>query len=644
MNIYFEELTLTLRKERVVIPFSSFNFFYGKMGAGKSSIARLLNFTLGGNIELTPVLQQEFVSITLNLVVGGVHLSVFRQRDSPQVVASWADYELAIPARKPQGEVLEGTGVEVLSDLLFYLAGLTLPKVRRSKVNDDSAIMRLSFRDLFWYCYLDQDNIDSSFFNLESEAFYAKKLKSRDVLRYVIGFYQERVSELESQLEGLRTKRLQLTEGAKALQRALEMADVENEEQITTRIKTLRISVESYETKVVNLRNQQTKNVGHVVEQLRGNGREISLSIEQTEKSLADIRRVIQELQRHRNEIQVLSVKFRRATEARAVLNGVTFDNCPRCAQDLPTRQDSVCGVCGQSEPEPESQTGEIETAKQDVVARLKELDESITLRQNQLKKSERQLSLLEREKQEIDSRISEASANYDPPLLSQLLNLEYERASAQQEVLQLERLQHLPARVVQMREEAAVIQVEESSLREELKLAREGAERDTSNLRKLEDLFLDCLVRAKIPGITAQSSVHITSPDFLPEVQSPESGDMIVDSFANMGSNGKKTLFKCCFALAIHRLAVEISANLPTILILDTPMKNVSAFENQEQFEGFYTLLYELAASELTDTQLLIIDNDFFAPANQSIDLNKRHMTLNNVAEPPLVPYVLEN
>ena len=45
-----------------------------------------------------------------------------------------------------------------------------------------------TMRDLLWYCYLDQDEFDSSFFYLEDSAPFYKRNKSRDVLRYVIGF------------------------------------------------------------------------------------------------------------------------------------------------------------------------------------------------------------------------------------------------------------------------------------------------------------------------------------------------------------------------------------------------------------------------------------------------------------------------
>ena len=64
--------------------------------------------------------------------------------------------------------MVAGTGIEVLSDLFFHLGGVTPPKVRRSKLKEDSDLERLSLRDLLWYCYLDQDTIDNEFFHLDA--------------------------------------------------------------------------------------------------------------------------------------------------------------------------------------------------------------------------------------------------------------------------------------------------------------------------------------------------------------------------------------------------------------------------------------------------------------------------------------------
>jgi len=63
--------------------------------------------------------------------------------------------------------------------------------------------------------------MDSSFFNLDHEANDWKRLKSRDVLRFLIGFHQEQVAELEAQVELARTERLRCEAGASAIRDAL---------------------------------------------------------------------------------------------------------------------------------------------------------------------------------------------------------------------------------------------------------------------------------------------------------------------------------------------------------------------------------------------------------------------------------------
>lgn len=179
------------------------------------------------------------------------------------------------------------------------------------------------------------------------------------------------------------------------------------------------------------------------------------------------------------------------------------------------------------------------------------------------------------------------------------------------------------------------------SKTRSELKEARERAEKDTQNLSRLKELFIDCLVRAKIPGFLPDDIVEMKQPHFLPEVASAGSGDLAVTSFTNLGSGGKKTLFKCCFAVAVHRLAVEVGAMLPTLLIIDSPMKNISERENRAQFEGFFEMLYDLCNSELKGTQFILIDKELCPPPEGFLPSFKaRHMTPDDDKNPPLIRY----
>ncbi len=170
MNIQFTDIVITFKKSHEQIDFKDFNYFYGQMGAGKSSIVRLIDFCLGGDLgktEMTPALQDEFVSASLSLKVAESPLVLERNAHSNKIRARWSaaeqQFEVLIPVRTAAEEVLPGTGVEVLSDLIYYLAGKKPPKVRQSKIKDDSELERLSLRDLLWYCYLDQDSMDSSF-------------------------------------------------------------------------------------------------------------------------------------------------------------------------------------------------------------------------------------------------------------------------------------------------------------------------------------------------------------------------------------------------------------------------------------------------------------------------------------------------
>ena len=177
-------------------------------------------------------------------------------------------------------------------------------------------------------------------------------------------------------------------------------------------------------------------------------------------------------------------------------------------------------------------------------------------------------------------------------------------------------------------RTRVADIQVQETRLRAKLKEARQVAEKDATNINTLKDLFLDCLVRSEVPGITANDIVEISSNTYLPELHPPGLADTTIASFSTVSSGGKKTLFKCCFAVAMHRLAVQVGAPLPEILIIDSPMKNISERENREQFEGFYNMIYQLKADELSTIQFILIDKEYTPPPDDlKLAIYSRHM-----------------
>ncbi len=657
MRVRLTELHLSFKKRKELIRFTDFSYFHGQIGSGKSTIARLVDFCLGGNLgesEMTPALQSEFVSASLQLEVEETLVDLRRDSTSNLIRANWKQgddvIEVMVPARKAEGEVIPESGIEVVSDLIYVLAGHTPPKVRKSKQKEESDLGRLSLRDLLWYCYLDQDSMDSSFFHLDHDADHFKRLKSRDVLRFLVGFHQEQVSELEVKLERHRTERLKCEAGSKAIKEALSEAEIASENELVGVRRELEQKLKNVEASIDGSRADLESVRPHAMENLQSEARLLTNQIAELERVSSEIRELITNDRAHKNELLSLSTRFRRSQSARAVLGGVEFSDCPRCGRELPERETDMCRVCGRAHAA--ETTGNLDelAEEKDLDSRVAELSDLIERYTKAVRKNDRHIREIRSYKAAIDVNLNRVAADYDSAYLANTLEAERTRAALRQELTDLQRIEILVRRIGSLSDRVEKLVVEEQKLRKELKEARENAEKDTKNLARLQTLFLDCLLRAKLPGFYSDDSVEMKAPSFLPEVSSAGGGDLAVISFGNLGSGGKKTLFKCCFAVAVHLLASEIDALLPTIFIIDSPMKNISERENREQFEGFFEMLYGLSSTELRGTQFIVIDKEMSSPPEGYLpSFSERHMRPNKQGTdpitnlfPPLISYYI--
>lgn len=646
MKFNLVSLKLSLRRADEQIDFSKLSYFWGQMGAGKSSIARLVDYCLGGSIQLSPALQAEFVSATLTVELERATLSIERARDATDVFASWEDdqgpFSVVIPARVAAGEVIPETGVETLSDLVFWLSEINPPRVRKSKAKADSKIIRLSLRDLLWYCYLDQDHIDSSFFYLEESAEFYMRLKSRDVIRYVIGYHDERVADLEAELDQLRANRTARMASIDSLSKALAEVGIESDAQVAEREARLRESIARVSAELESMRiGRREAQTTHAADELMKVARGLGSDIAKLDVDADELRAMRDRHVRHRNEIDMLGLKFRRSAEAREILGDVAFRACPRCTQTLPTRPAQCCDVCGQQDLVDLADPAEVASLEADIASRRAELNEAIAAIDSNLAKIRVRRAGLLQTKDKAEADINRAMAEQDSAFLSLSLLKERERAALEAELASIAWLLRLPLLLQQQREALAQIVALEQAKREALKDARASAEADRTSLDRFARYFLDCLVLSGVPGIQRDDHVELAPPDFYPAILSADASDLTRSTFTSLSSGGKKTLFKCCFAIALHRIAAQLHAPLPELLIIDSPMKNISERENKAQFEGFYRMLYQLKAGELRQTQFVLIDKEFFAPpADLAAGVTNRHMQPDSDEHQPLIRY----
>lgn len=657
MNIQISNLTVRCRKGVYSNYFSEkITYFYGKMGAGKSTILHLIDFCLGNELIETPALQQEFLGADLMLNINGKQVGISRDKGSNQVNVSWIvsseeAFSVVAPT-KPSNDsstLVPGTKVQSLSDLIFFLADLEPPKVRKSKLKEDTELIRLSFRDLMWYCYLDQDEIDSSFFYLGRDEHDFKRLKSRDVMRLILGFHQEQVALLESKLYETRQRRHTLLETALQIEKFLSENNIANTLEIELELIAVSEEILNKKLEIKNIKETYIPNNGHILDKYKLQARDYMRSIDEFTNIIKDLQYQISRRRKLQNEYNVASVKVSRSNISRQLLNGINFCNCPQCGQTLEEREEleDACPLCLQSVND-NTNIDEVEILKADLRARQMELNESLQRLERQLSAVAREKVALTESKSKLDHRILELEKEYDSAFLAKARELERNIGEYEGRKSELKNLLPLPQKVEQVRLEVEILASEETKLKIQLLEARRNAEMDASNLEELKKLFVENLSIVGFPGIAPNDFIEINTTDFIPRLTRYGNNELFTTEFANLGSGGKKTIFKCCYVLAIHRLAARKGIDIPSFLMIDTPMKNISERENRDIFAGFYNLIYKLYSGELSSKQLIIVDKEFYSPTNteyssQFDDENSlfvKHMTPDDPLNPPLIEY----
>jgi hypothetical protein len=647
MNIHFSTLTLNCRLSKEIINFSTqISFFHGKISAGKSSIARLIDYCLGGDLEKTTAITKELVSVELVAHIGEYEVLFEREaRGSNQVQVTWRTSKgetgsvlAPLQAKQSSGPIWEDN-VYNLSDLIFYLLGINPIKVRRSKRDPDTPLVRLSFRDIMWYCYLEQDHLDSSFFRLD-ETFVQQK--SRDVMRFTVGYYTQRLNDLEIELEDIRDQHYGKIEAAKQLRSFLDQYGYSSEEEVKNMEEDINKNLQNVHNEQQELRKGYTPKI-HLTDDLRNHLRIISENLAKEQQILIDLHDKVDELKSLKAELTSAKFKLARSESASNILSGVIFECCPSCGVKIESKRsekDAKCYLCGNiKEININEFSDNAEMTRRDLTSRIEEIDESLKRQEKAICIQQRNITDLEETKIVLDNRLKEELKNYDSNFLARTRDIDIKIATLEERLRGLNRTKEMFKSVIKLEFEADQLKSNEEKLKRELSNENTKLKNADKIIKEIEETFLDSLLRVKVPGVGVEDKVEINRKTWMPSI-SPNGDKTFKYDFYNAGSGGKKTLLKVCYTLAVHKVAAENDLPLPTFLIIDTPMKNIGEDVNKDIFINFYQYLYELAEKSLNNVQFIIIDKECIKPVSNQIAFKERYMTPDEDDNPPLITY----
>jgi hypothetical protein len=642
MKLSLDTLVLLCRGSEERIQFSHrLSFFHGEMSTGKSTIAELLDYCLGGSLQKTPAIQSELVGVQLQAVAGDVRLLIERNPSTSSTVElTWEGNEEIgrenFPIIAGERPVL-GEDIYNYSDFLLRHLGSPLLKVRKRKGDPDSALQRLSFRDFYKFCYLDQPDLDSSFFLLEQSI---RMEKSKDVLRYVLGFHSDRLNELQNDLSEVRQLQRTMRETAKQIDEFLQRYGFNSKDQIALEIDRLNDEEEKLETEI-----EDQSAVGlppsTVAEEDQFTVNGLTEAIASKTEAISEIRRRLSEQEALIAEFIAMKFKLVRSSTASELLKGADFHACPACGTDVAPKSDGIhCVLCKSDlDAAPGGFEGDSAVMERDLSDRIDDLKRSV----QRLKRShERQVADLDglaKARVDTQTRVDSARKQVESEYIKRARRLEARRGAIKERRSLLVRIKGMPDEVEAKLLEADRLSGRIAELERDIQTEQGRFEEGRSNVRALERNFHLLLRAIHFPEIKEDDKVFLNQRTWFPYIH-PKGNEALAWTFSDAGSGGKMVLFKICFALALHLTAAQRDLPIPRIFIVDSPMKNITPDINPEIFQHFYRELYRLLQNELRTSQCIVVDQTYFEPPDDFDDHSQRLLTKSDPAHPPLIGY----
>lgn len=535
----------------------------------------------------------------------------------------------------PQPTALLGDDVYNLSDLIFHLCGVSPIRVRQRSRDPESPMIRLSIRDVWWYCYLEQTHLDSSFFRLE-DPFRGRK--SQDAMRFFTGLHSERLSQLEvdymktlDEQRGKREAVVQIRAFMKQFELGSEIDLIAQLEQVQRHL----AEVDARRRELEQARAAATHPSDPLRQQLRALGAEIAGLAQSVDES----QEVISKQKALRAEFITAKVKAERTNQAAEILDSVRYQRCPECATDISQRPDRAgsCHLCGSATAGAAPSSSEAEALRRDLNDRIDQLADSIGRREREQARSRRRLTRLEQDKRELDLRLQRELARYDSAYVESIRAVEREAATLTERMKSLRHLQQLPQAIDDLEEQAGALQGRLDNVRSAIEDERTRLRNADANIGAIAAEFKRVMLSVAFPGVSKADEIVIDPQTWRPVVIH---GDQQW-SFCDTGSGGKKTLFNVCYALAVHAVALERGMPVPPLLVIDSPTKNISDDENPELVRRLYDEIYRLARRDDhgNAVQFLLIDSDLVVPREPIPGFKQRRLA-GEPDSPSLIPY----
>ncbi|APH04177.1 hypothetical protein [Bacillus weihaiensis] len=639
-NLKINKLVLVGRDKNYVVEFhKGLNIIYGDSDTGKSSILNLVNYLLGSkNIYMYEELEihgkEALLEVLLNGELFTIKRDIFNPNDFIEVYpSSIEDMEGTFPLEF--GPDYKKTGPNgFFSDFLLESLNIPLIEVKQAPTKADSKTIRLSFRDIFKFCYLNQDDVGNR--DMLDRKNFSVFTKNKETFKFIHNLLDTQILQMEKELSEKRRKKNELLAEYKIISTFLRDAKFETEDSINHKIEQISLELKFVEREISKI-NTTLLSDTEKFEDLREDILLLEQQISETHVGKSIKETQLEQNVRLRKEYKKDIDKLKAAIEIKEALpehDGELDLSCPVC--DNAIVLDSHDNTIIQYEEQMlKNEIKKIKSRIDDIDGLIIEQRNAVYIFEDNLRKWKNELA---EKKNTLDMNTKEIIS----PYLAQRDEMMSKRATIYETKQRILYFQKVRTKLNKLNHNAETIQEQITELEGKLEGLKNGTPEIEQVIGDIADILSDYL---QIIPIRNAHGISINKNSLLPVVRNKD--------YHNLTSGGLRTIVSIGYFISLLKYGANNNTYLPSILMIDTLAKYLGTNDTssnadiiREIFddEGLkdpkkYVNLYKYLVSlheNLSDThQIIVVDNQL--PRGLEVTLKQfvvKHFSVDGIGD----------
>ncbi len=573
-SILINQLIVVGRRKNYTINFNKgVNIIYGDSATGKSSILNLIDYLLGSKVfdtypEIESAGKYAVLDIDLNEVRYCIKRDIFDAKKPIEVYqCEFSDIDKhAVKKYSPTfNKSVIQKDLPIFSEFLITSLDLTNLMIKQSPSKDDSELVRLSFRDLMKFCYIDQDDLGSKkYFNSDN---YSLQAKNQEVFKYIFNTLDNQISELAQDISTKTQLKNSTDTKLTTVSEFLRESEFGEAINFDNEISAIDLDTISLKEGISELNKKMVVDT-EVQRAIQSTMDEIDLNKKTLKKDLYECERKIEQFSRLKNDYSTDIVKFNSSIEAMNSIGKIQEEVsiCPICDNTL--KVESAKERFKISSPDKISQ--ELVSLKR----RIKDSSSIINQSKSSWDTIKLQLSELEHQETESLKLIEKNTKELTSPYLVERDILVTKLGSLQ------EKRQSLVSKL-KIRNQQNNLSITIRSLElsiDGLKVRLEKLEASTPSMSNLLSNLANSLSSyLKFVKIKDPTGIKINPTKFTPIVRETEYGKVT--------SGGLRTIICIGYLCSLMEEALTTTMSFPSFLMIDTVGKFLGKTKSQKQY-----------------------------------------------------------